>query len=194
MPHYIILPVVHLQQCKVSLCCDLPFLILCWVWVLWERNSVSVLSHNHFNIWKIKLVIFNKFDPTFVYFDWIFSIHNCMTRLYWQLTHSVVGLQMKLLWLTMRCWNSQERMMLVACFGRTPLLFLHFLSSLSNRDDKSTFTLFKIERKRRNIWRKGQPKRMARLSLCCHGNKGRLPITYLFSVARAETPPQVSPW
>lgn len=31
-------------------------------------------------------------------------------------------------------------MMLVACLGRTPLLFLDFLSSLSNRDDRSTFT------------------------------------------------------
>lgn len=41
----------------------------------------------------------------------------------------------------MRCWKSQERMMLVACLGRTPLLFLDFLSSLSNRDDRSMFTL-----------------------------------------------------
>ncbi|TNN51657.1 hypothetical protein EYF80_038127 [Liparis tanakae] len=30
--------------------------------------------------------------------------------------------------------------MLVACLGRTPLLFLDFLSSLSNRDDRSRFT------------------------------------------------------
>lgn len=34
---------------------------------------------------------------------------------------------------------------------------------------------------------------------CCHRNKERLPITYLFlffffPVARAETPPQESPW
>lgn len=46
-----------------------------------------------------------------------------------------------LLCLTMRCWKSQERMMLVACLGRTPRLFLDFLSSLSNRDDRSMFTL-----------------------------------------------------
>lgn len=29
---------------------------------------------------------------------------------------------------------------------------------------------------------------------CCHGNKERLPITFFFAVARAETPPQESPW
>lgn len=98
--------------------------------------------------------------------------------------------------LTMRCWKSQERMMLVACLGRTPLLFLDFLSSLSNRDDKSTFTL----RTNPRMWVKrrrgeGKEEKMLRLSYCCHGNNGRLPITNPFSsVARAETPPQVSPW
>lgn len=41
---------------------------------------------------------------------------------------------------TMRCWKSQERMIFVACLGSTPLLFLDFLSSLSNRDVRSMFT------------------------------------------------------
>uniref|UniRef100_A0A663LSB3 Fasciculation and elongation protein zeta 1 n=1 Tax=Athene cunicularia TaxID=194338 RepID=A0A663LSB3_ATHCN len=36
--------------------------------------------------------------------------------------------------LTMRCWKSHERMMLVACLGRTPRLFLDFLSSPSRRE------------------------------------------------------------
>lgn len=86
-----------------------------------------------------------------------------------------------LLCLTMRCWKSQERMMLVACLGRTPLLFLDFLSSLSNRDDRSTFTFTvntRMGRERKK--RKGKKERMVGLSYCCHGNKGRLPITYLF--------------
>ena len=39
----------------------------------------------------------------------------------------------------MRCWKSQERMMLVACLGSTPRLFLDFLSSLSKRDERSRF-------------------------------------------------------
>lgn len=42
--------------------------------------------------------------------------------------------------LTMRCWKSQERMMLVACLGRTPRLFLDFLSSPSRREVRSRFT------------------------------------------------------
>lgn len=42
---------------------------------------------------------------------------------------------------TMRCWNSQERMMLVACLGKTPLLFFDFLSSPSKREARSRFTL-----------------------------------------------------
>lgn len=42
--------------------------------------------------------------------------------------------------LTMRCWKSQERMMLVACLGKTPRLFLDFLSSLSKREVRSRFT------------------------------------------------------
>lgn len=77
--------------------------------------------------------------------------------------------------LTMRCWKSQERMMLVACFGRTPLLFLDFLSSLSNRDDRSKLTL--------TINTGGEEKKrewMICLTYCCHGNKGRLPIIYFF--------------
>ncbi len=69
--------------------------------------------------------------------------------------------------------------MLVACLGRTPLLFLDFLSSLSNRDDRSTFTFTINNRKGKEKGRKGK-KKMAGLSYCCQGNKGRLPITYLF--------------
>lgn len=42
--------------------------------------------------------------------------------------------------LTMRCWKSHERMMLVACLGRTPRLFLDFLSSPSRREVRSRFT------------------------------------------------------
>lgn len=42
--------------------------------------------------------------------------------------------------LTMRCWKSQERMMLVACLGKTPRLFLDFLSSLSKREVRSRLT------------------------------------------------------
>lgn len=42
--------------------------------------------------------------------------------------------------LTMRCWKSQERMMLVACLGRTPRLFLDFLSSPSRSEVRSRFT------------------------------------------------------
>lgn len=56
-----------------------------------------------------------------------------------------------ILCLTMRCWKSQERIMLVACFGRTPLLFLDFLSSLSNRDERSTFT---FKAKKQDWWKR----------------------------------------
>jgi len=42
--------------------------------------------------------------------------------------------------LTMRCWKSQERMMLVACLGRTPRLFLDFLSSPSRSEVRSRLT------------------------------------------------------
>lgn len=91
--------------------------------------------------------------------------------------------------LTMRCWKSQERMMLVACLGKTPLLFFDFLSSLSNRDARSTLTLSK-----KKASKKENDKTMVQLSYCCHRNKGSLLITYVFSVARAEEPPQLSPW
>lgn len=52
-----------------------------------------------------------------------------------------------ILFLTMRCWKSQERIMFVACLGRTPRLFLDFLSSPSKSEDKSRFTLEEREKR-----------------------------------------------
>lgn len=88
-------------------------------------------------------------------------------------------------------------MMLVACLGRTPLLFLDFLSSLSNRDDRSTFT-FETHRVGKQKGRKEKEEQSGwwGLVIVATETKGdyQLPIFFFFSVARAETPPQVSPW
>lgn len=96
-----ILPVVHLQKGQISLCCYLPFLVLCGIRVLKQQKTRSG---------NLKLSLRKR--------------HN----------------KARLLRLTMRCWKSHERIMLVACFGKTPLLFLDFLSSLSSKDERSRFT------------------------------------------------------
>lgn len=72
--------------------------------------------------------------------------------------------------LTMRCWKSQERMILVACLGKTPRLFLDFLSSLSRREVRSRLT-FRVHGEKVSISSQvGQ-----QLGTCCHSD-GRLSL------------------
>lgn len=79
--------------------------------------------------------------------------------------------------LTMRCWKSQERMILVACLGKTPRLFLDFLSSLSRREVRSRLT-FRARGEKVSIssladWQ---------LGTCCHGDDGRFLLPAPFPI------------
>lgn len=86
--------------------------------------------------------------------------------------------------------------MLVACLGRTPLLFFDFLSSLSKRDDKSTFTFAKGKKGGGSMKGEKRQKKKKRLGLVIVATetKGDYQLPFLFSAARAETPSKVSPW
>lgn len=130
---YCSLPVVYLQKGETCLCSDLPLLVFCWVWVLKKRrSSISVFLQFHFIVVNESCLFLLKNKQIFPlhslslcpYFLWFYNSYR------WRLMFN----------LTMRCWKSQDRMMLVACLGRTPRLFFDFLSSLSRREDKSTFT------------------------------------------------------
>lgn len=71
--------------------------------------------------------------------------------------------------------------MLVACLGRTPLLFFDFLSSLSKRDDRSMFTFTKHRGEiRRN--KKKKSKRRLSLVIVAKETKGdyQLPLFFLW--------------
>ena len=76
--------------------------------------------------------------------------------------------------LTMRCWKSQERIILVACLGKTPRLLLDFLSSLSRREVRSRLT-FRARGEKTSISSlAGQ-----RLGTCCHSDGSlSLPIPF----------------
>lgn len=76
--------------------------------------------------------------------------------------------------LTMRCWKSQERIILVACLGKTPRLFLDFLSSFSRREVRSRLT-FRARGEKISISSlAGQ-----RLGTCCHRDSSlSLPVPF----------------